>query len=79
MGKLSGRRIEVEALRLQNIAADAQLPSCGQQVTTSLAMEARIAGYGLEDLGGIGRKRTELVDHYIRRGCLDAVRSALGS
>ena len=71
MGKLSGGRIEVEAFRLQNIAANAQFPSCGQQVATPLAMEAGIVGYGLEDVGGIGGKRGELIDHHIRRGRFD--------
>src|SRR5262249_26872984 len=71
LGKVSGRRIEVKAFRLQNIAADAQLPRRGQQIAASLAMEAAIFGYGFEDVGWIGWKRGELIDHDIRRGCLD--------
>ena len=71
VGQLSGGRIEVETFRLQNITADVRLPSCCQQIATSRAMKAGIVGYGLEDVSGIGGKRGEPVDHYIRRGRLD--------
>ena len=42
-----------------------------QQAVASLAMKAGIVGYGLDDVGRMGGKRAELVDHHIRRGCLD--------
>src|SRR5262249_10350249 len=68
IGKLPGRRIKVEAFRLQNIAATAQPPSRGQQIAASFAMKTSIVGYTFENVDSIGRKRTELIDHDIRRG-----------
>jgi hypothetical protein len=53
VGRLSGRRIEVEAFRLQNTAADSQLLSCGQQVAAPPRDGGGIVGMDLGISAGL--------------------------
>jgi hypothetical protein len=51
---------------LHDVAPDAQIPRCREQVAAALAMEAGVVGQGFDDVGGIGGKPSELVDHHVR-------------